>query len=122
MKEGILWLRAGYWLAAIADFGVAGLVLVPERMGVAGYVYPMGLMSSVAFSWAVLLVMADRRPLERRWIVPPTILVVALLGVAALHAGWTGLIPTARAAATALFAAFLVGVLTVGYRRSALAA
>jgi hypothetical protein len=118
MKDGILWLRAGYWLAAIADFGVAGLVLVPERMGVTGYVYPMGLISSVAFSWAVLLVMADRRPLERRWVVLPTILVVTLLGIAAMHAGATGLIPTFRATVTALFAAFVVVVLIVGYRRS----
>ena len=68
-----------YWIAAIADFGVAILVWIPERMGVAETVYPMGLASVVIFSWAVLLLVADRKPMERRWILIPTILVVALI-------------------------------------------
>ena len=39
----------------------------------------MGLASAVVISWAVLLLVADRKPLERRWILIPTILVVALM-------------------------------------------
>jgi Ca2+/Na+ antiporter len=39
----------------------------------------MGLASAVAFSWGVLLLVADRKPLERRWILIPTILVVTLI-------------------------------------------
>ena len=68
-----------YWIAAIADFGIAIIVWIPERMGVTEIVYPMGLASAVAFSWAVLLLVADRKPFERRWILIPTILVVALI-------------------------------------------
>jgi CBS-domain-containing membrane protein len=68
-----------YWIAAIADFGVAILVWIPERMGVTEIVYPMGIASVVIFSWAVLLLVADRKPLERRWIIIPTIIVVALI-------------------------------------------
>ena len=79
MKRSILLLRLSYWIAALADFSIAVLVWVPERMGVEEAVYPMGLTSVVAFSWGVLLLMADRRPLERRWILPPTILVVLLI-------------------------------------------
>ena len=79
MTRSILLLRTSYWIAAIADFGIAILVWVPERMGVTEIVYPMGLASAVAFSWAVLLLAADRKPLERRWILIPTILVVALI-------------------------------------------
>ena len=71
-----------YWIAAIADFGVAILVWLPERMGVTEIVYPMGLASVVIFSWAVLLLVADRKPMERRWILLPTILVVALIAFA----------------------------------------
>jgi len=48
-------------------------------MGVTEIVYPMGFASAVAFSWAVLLLVADRKPLERRWILIPTILVVTLI-------------------------------------------
>jgi hypothetical protein len=39
-------------------------------------------MSAVAFSWGILLIFADRRPFERRWILIPTIIVVALLTTA----------------------------------------
>jgi hypothetical protein len=83
-------------VAAIADFVVAILVLVPERMGVPSYVYPMGLMSAVAFSWGVLLIVADRKPVERKWVLLPTIVVVFLLGVAGVHAVSIGLLPIGR--------------------------
>ena len=41
----------------------------------------MGLISAVAFSWGILLLIADRKPLERRWVLIPTIIVVALLSL-----------------------------------------
>ena len=82
MTKPILLLRLSYWIAAIADFIIAILAWMPERMGVTETVYPMGLVSAIAFSWGVLLVMADRKPLERRWILIPTILVVSLISFA----------------------------------------
>lgn len=82
MSRPILFLRLSYWTAAISDFSIAILVWIPERMGVTETVYPMGFASAVAFSWGVLLIMADRKPLERRWILIPTILIVALITVA----------------------------------------
>jgi hypothetical protein len=82
MTRPILFLRLSYWIAALADFSIAILVWIPERMGVTETVYPMGLASAVAFSWGVLLLFADRKPLERRWILIPTIIVVALIAVA----------------------------------------
>ena len=89
-------IRTSYWVAAIADFIIAILVLIPERMGVTGFVYPMGLMSAVAFSWGVLLIIADRRPIERKWILLPTMLVVFLLGVAIIYAAIIGVVPVSR--------------------------
>ena len=103
-------------MAAIADFIIAVLVLNPERMGVENYVYPMGLMAAVAFSWGVMLVIADQKPLERRWMIVPTMLVVALLGLVAVHAGWTGLIPAERAVATAVVTVTVLLVLTLGWQ------
>lgn len=79
MKNQILFLRLSYWIAALADFVIAYLVLIPHEMGLTEVVYPMGLTSVIAFSWGVLLLIADRKPLERRWILIPTILVVGLL-------------------------------------------
>jgi hypothetical protein len=49
------------------------------EMGLSEIEYPMGLMSAVAFSWGIMLLIADRKPLERKWVLIPTILVVALL-------------------------------------------
>jgi hypothetical protein len=96
LKDKVVWLRISYWVAAIADFAIAILVLIPERMGVTGFVYPMGLMSAVAFSWGVMLVIADRKPMERRWVLAPTILVVLLIGIAGAYAGIKNLIPIGR--------------------------
>jgi hypothetical protein len=47
MKEYRILIRTSYWVAAVADFIIAILVLIPDRMGVTGFVYPMGLMSAV---------------------------------------------------------------------------
>lgn len=79
MKKHILLLRLSYWSTAIADFAVAVLVLIPEQMGLTEIEYPMGLTSVIALSWGILLLIADRRPMERRWVLIPTIIVVALL-------------------------------------------
>jgi hypothetical protein len=111
MEKKLKWLRIAYWTAAIADFLVAILVLIPARMGVTHYVYPMGLMSAVAFSWGVILIFADKQPLERRWILTPTILVVALLGLVAVHAGATGLISFARVIPTVILAIIVLSIL-----------
>jgi hypothetical protein len=115
MDKRIQWLRIAYWTAAIADFIVAILVLIPARMGVSDYVYPMGLMSAVAFSWGVALLIADKKPVERRWFILPTILVVALLGVVGLHAGITGLIPMIRSSITFIVTVIILALLIYGY-------
>ena len=79
MTKSVLLLRLSYWIAAIADFAIAILTWIPERMGVTDIVYPGGLASVIAFSWGVMLLIADRKPVERKWILIPTILVVSLI-------------------------------------------
>jgi hypothetical protein len=115
MDRKTKWLRIAYWTAAIADFVIAILVLIPARMGVPDYVYPMGLMSAVAFSWGVSLLIADRKPVERRWFIIPTILVVALLGVVGLQAGITGLIPMIRIGLTLGVTVIVLSILIYSY-------
>jgi hypothetical protein len=92
MKSKITWLRISYWTAAIADFGIAISVLIPERVGLTEFVYPMGLMAAVAISWGVLLLIADRKPIKRRWILIPTIIVVTLLSSVRIYAAINGMI------------------------------
>ena len=79
MAKSVLLLRMSYWIAAIADFAIAILAWIPERMGVTEVVYPGGLASVIAFSWGLMLLIADRKPMERKWILIPTIIVVALI-------------------------------------------
>jgi hypothetical protein len=75
-------------------------------------------MSVVAASWGVMLILADRKPIERRWIVIPTLLVVLLLGLVSLHALITGIMPASRVI-PALGASILVFILLVyGYLKS----
>ena len=78
-------LRVSYWLGAIGDFVYAIVVLIPSRAGVNEYVYPMGLFAAVAFSWGIMLILATRKPLERRWVLIPTIVVIALLAIANVY-------------------------------------
>ena len=79
MTKSVVLLRLSYWIAALADFAIAYLAWIPERMGVTEIVYPGGLASVIAFSWGVMLLIADRKPIERKWILIPTILVVTLI-------------------------------------------
>jgi len=111
----MFWLRLSFWVAAIADFLVAVMVLIPDMPG-DNYVISMGQMSAVAFSWGVMLILAGRKPLERRWIAIPTMLVVLLLGVVSMHALVTGLLPTtmlipAIGVSVIVFTLLLVGFL-----------
>ena len=92
MINEITWLRISYWAGVIGDFAVAILVLIPERMGVLSYVHPMGLMSALAFSWGCMLIWADRKPLERKWILLPTILAGSTLLLAGIYSAYAGVI------------------------------
>ena len=92
MQKHILLLRLSYWIPALADFAIAYWALLPERMGVSEIVYPMGLTAAIAFSWGVMLIVADRKPMERRWVLIPTILVVGLLTVTRLVFSQNGVI------------------------------
>lgn len=93
MMNKIKWLQISYWTAAIADFLIAILVLIPGLVGVSSYVYPMGIVSVVGISWGILLILANRNPLTQRWVLIPTMIVVALLGFATLHALSLKLVP-----------------------------
>ena len=61
-------------------------------MGLTEIEYPMGLTSVIALSWGILLLIADRKPYERRWILIPTIIVVALLSAVRLIFALKGIV------------------------------
>lgn len=116
MDSKITWLRISYWTAAIADFGIAISVLIPERVGLTEFVYPMGLMSVVAISWGILLLIADRKPIERRWVLIPTIIVVALLSSIRIYVSILGLIKFSMA--FLILGLIIISLLTYSYVNS----
>ena len=116
MKSKITWLRISYWIAAIADFGIAISVLIPERVGLTEFVYPMGLISVVAISWGILLLIADRKPIERRWILIPTIIVVILLSGVRIYAAINGMIKFSIA--FLILGIIIISLLTYSYINS----
>jgi len=79
MSNSVLYLRLSYWIAATADFANAVLMWIPERLDLTETVNPGGLASVIACSRGVLLLMANRNPIERKWILIPSILVVTLI-------------------------------------------
>ena len=113
MTKPILLLRLSYWTAAIADFVVAILILMPERMGVTELTYPMSLASVTVFSWVVMLLIADRKPIERKWILIPTILVVTLITIVRTSFSLEGTIEFNLA--LLLFAIALIILMTYSY-------
>ena len=113
MNKSILLLRLSYWIAAIADFIVAILVLIPDRIGGAEITYPMGLASVTVFSWTVMLLIADRKPIERKWILIPTILVVTLITIARTKFSLDGTIEFNLV--LLLFAIALISLMTYSY-------
>jgi hypothetical protein len=111
MKDNtIFWLRTSYWTGAILDV-LAGLIMVfpglfafmnkpvtfqPET----DFRYAMGMGAPLMFAWSVLLLWADRKPLERRGVLPITLLVIGgevatqVWGISAGFLGLQPLLPT----------------------------
>ena len=56
------------------------------------FVYPLGLISVVTISWGILLLIADRKPMERRWVLIPTMIVVTLLSGVRIYAAINGMV------------------------------
>ena len=109
------WLRISYWITALADFALAILALVTVEPAANRFVYAQGQFAAVAFSWGVVLLIADRKPFERRWVLIPTMLVATLLGVAALYGLLADLIPASRSVPAIIAYVLVVTLLAYSY-------
>ena len=118
MKNRVRWLRISYWAGAIGDFAFAILGLIPKVMGVPSYVYPMGLFSAVAFSWGCMLIWADRKPLERRWVLLPTTLVGSMLLAAVLYSISVGAITVSSKFQVLILLPALIALWSISYYRA----
>lgn len=115
MNRRVIWLRVSYWAGAVADVGIGVLTLVPGRVGETEFRYPMGLAAAAMFGWALLLLWANCRPLERRGVLLPTILVILGLLSAGFYAVASGIFPIARVIPTSLLGAALIVLMGYSY-------
>ncbi len=85
-SNGLLWLRISYWAGAVLDL-IAGLIMLFPALfalnnRLSGFTatqdfrYAMGMCAPLMLAWTVLLLWADRKPFERRGVLPITILVI----------------------------------------------
>jgi hypothetical protein len=93
----VTWLRTSYWVGAVADAVIGIVMLIPGRMGETEFEYPMGLAAALMFGWTVLLIWADRKPMERKAILLITVFpVITGLLLSGIYAVATGLLPAGR--------------------------
>lgn len=104
MTDAIRWLRISYWVGAIVDGAAAAQMLCPPLfrlgMGLPGfdpgvdYHYAMGMGASLMLGWTTLLIWADRKPMERKGVLPLTVLpVIAGLAVNQARGVLVGFLP-----------------------------
>jgi len=111
----VAWLRTSYWAGAIADVLIGFLALMPARMGETAFRYPMGLAASLMFAWAVLLLWADRKPVERRGVLPITVLVIFGLMITGIYSVAVDLFPVGRIIPTSILGLILIALMLFSY-------
>jgi hypothetical protein len=88
MAAAVRWLRIAYWIGAIVDLIAALQMVCPSLLAFgmqlknfapgADYRYAMGMGASLMLGWTALLIWADRKPIERRGILPLTVFPVVV--------------------------------------------
>ncbi|RJP27156.1 MAG: hypothetical protein C4536_14210 [Actinobacteria bacterium] len=126
-QEKIRWLRRSYWVGAVAD----ALTLVPMLSPKAGgamfgiedfdppyeYKYAMGMGASLMAGWTLLLLWADRKPAERRGVLPLTIFPV-IFGIAlsgAITVARSDLVEARKMIPLAIFQAAITALFAYSY-------
>ncbi len=110
------WLRASYWAGAIADAAVGVLILIPSRMGETEFRYPMGLAAALMFGWTVLLIWADRKPVERKGILLITVFpVLSGLVLSGIWSVTAGLLPATKIIPSSLVCVVLAVLMLYSY-------
>lgn len=122
------WLRTSYRVGALVDAVVGVLMLYPSAWsaiyGIADFElgpdfrYAMRLGASLMLGWTVLLLWADRRPVERRGVLLLTVFVIFGLASAGVYAVTSGLIPLPRMIPAWVVQALLVALFSYSYFRS----
>jgi hypothetical protein len=128
--RAVRWLRVSYWTGALIDAGAAVQMLVPALFAFGNgipafapgsdYRFAMGMGAALMLGWTVLLLWADRRPIERRGVllitIAPVIVGLAINEVVAVRAGF---LPARSQAPIWLLQLVLTILFATSYRRAA---
>lgn len=129
MKNSTTWLRISYWVGAIADGIVAAMMLAQTILARPSplthylpelpYRYAMGLAGSLMLGWTILLLWADRKPVERRDVLMITNVVILGLIGSDLYAVSAGFMSLAAAGPVLAFQVLLIALFTSSHVASA---
>jgi len=126
MEHNIIhWLRISYWSGAVLDFAAGWMMLVPALFAFMNrpevfhsaneYRYAMGMGAPLMFGWTVLLLWADQKPLERKEILPITLLVVFGEVVTQIWGISVGFVPFSAILPSFVMQAILVSIFCFAY-------
>ena len=116
MKNKIIWLRIGYWVGAVTDGLATVRMLFPQFSNDASYRYAMGLGASLMLGWTFLLIWADKKPLERKFVLLLTAFpVVTGLLLAEVFAVSAGIITVEKMLPVGVFLVALIALFSFGY-------
>ncbi|MHB8086687.1 MAG: hypothetical protein ACYDH2_00410 [Anaerolineaceae bacterium] len=124
-KRMIFWLRASYWVGAVVDV-VAGLIMLfPSLYGIfnqqTGFLATPAFLNvawmgaPLMFGWTVLLLWADRKPVERRAVLLITLIPIIGNAIDQIVSVYTGFYPLSVAIPQWFIQAILITLFTFSY-------
>lgn len=117
--DHITWLRTSYWVGVLADAMATVAILTPSRMGETEFRYPMGLAGALMLAWTVLLVWADRRPVERRGVLLLTVFpLITGLMASCVFAASSGQLPVGQVATRLVVLGMIAALLLYSYAKA----
>ncbi len=119
MNNRIMWLRVSYWAGALTDAIAALRMMFPQLASGVEYRYAMGLGASLVLGWALLLIWADRKPVERKGVLLLTVFpVITGIIIAELYAYFAGFMELESVLPTVVFLLALSALMAVSYLRA----
>ena len=116
MRNQIFWLRVGYRVGAAADGFATYRMLFPKVAHGVEYRYALGLAAALMLGWTMLLLWADRKPLERKGVLLLTAFpVVSGLLLAEIYAVFSGVMAFGEMLPTGIFLLGLIALFCFAY-------
>ena len=119
MDKKIIWIRTSFWIGAFADGFATYRMLFPKIAHGVEYRYALALAASLMLGWTILLLWADRKPLERKGVLLLTAFpVVSGILLAEAYAVFSGIISVEKMLPTGIFLVGLIVLFSFSYHNA----